>query len=489
MAKEPDHQNGVDNTKKIGYDTTKGWQETTVEEQELFEMLIKSQLENLNAEEQPEPDLNVESQGTQIDISDIERLESIEEEPDIDENLEINVDIDTPMLDMLENNVKLDLIFRMAKSIKNELQNKLIDDNYKKRLKFFNKITLSMIYLKYQDIVNFKEDVEIYDKILDDFSDKKTINELVENLEIFHSVFTEKLKKAFERQQKDYWISLKEVLDFKFNTEEQNITPEKQKEHDRYVKNVRTAAMRTNAQILFYLNNFTVKFIHVLELAYIYGIQIINIDNLYNLSHLQKHLVFAEKCSYLFPEYNETRIKKCDRVVTESYQGLKGLNLILNMILNDEQEKLDERMDEKMDEEYDVVDLRVNNMSLLDKLADAVLFKMGAMKGLTKYTELTTKYDIIQQKMDFFRKDRDELLYGYYEIIDLISGLIKGSTIEKFLRKGNTRQIQVGGEKKEVTFFHSAVQGEPDPTYNQHLIRIIKEFVEIFRNNYSKKKV
>lgn len=479
MAEEPDK------TKKIGYNTAKGREETTIEEQELFEMLIKSQLENLNTEEQPEPDLNVESQGTQIDISDVERLESIEEEPDIDENLEINMDIDTPMLDMLENNVKLDLIFRMAKSIKNEFQNKIIDDNYKKRLKLYNKITLSMIYLKYQDIVNFKEDIEIYDKILDDFSDKETINELVENLEVFHGVFTDKLKKAFERQQENYWISLKEVLDFKFNTEEQNITPEKQKEHDKYVKNVRTSAMRTNAQILFYLNNFTVKFIHVLELAYIFGIQLIDIDKLYNLSHLQKHLVFAEKCSYLFPEYNETRIKKFDRTVTERYQGLKGLNLILNMLLKDEEEKLDE----KIDEEYDVIDLSVNNMSLLDKLADAVLFKMGAMKGLTKYTELSTKYDIMQQKMDFIRNDRDELLYGYYEIIDLISGLIKGSTINKFLREGNTREVTIGKEKKKVTFFHSAVQGEPDPSYNQHLIRIIKDFVKIFRNNYSKKKV
>ena len=104
MEEEPDQQNiidenTVDKTKKIGYDTANGREETTIDEQEIIEMLIK-EFDNLNPEDQLEPDLNdIHNQERQIDVSDIENFESIEEEPYIDENLEINTDFDAPVLD------------------------------------------------------------------------------------------------------------------------------------------------------------------------------------------------------------------------------------------------------------------------------------------------------------------------------------------------------------------------------------------------------
>lgn len=442
----------------VFFHTSEGDQLINIDEQREIEEVIKRQINLPMEEEFNEEEINDDI----LEILNDEKLnDEINEEDDFDPDEDVPdlEGIDGYDEDLKENKIEDDQIFM--------LMNKLYSDYKKEDLNEIEKDKASIqLFLRYilniyKKYINLTDNVEIKERIVEQFKDKDLLGRLLANYINFYQRFEAVLKDSFGAQESNFWKGLEDVIKYKFKEESPNLDKEEMK---RYIENAKSAAIRTNKQTQKYLHNFIVRFMQILELAFIYGVYLINLDKLYRLHIDAEHLTFIEvNCSYLFPEFKETKIVIRDPIMMKEDQiGLVGLNNLLQYFLTEQ--KL----------------TGFENIYILENLADAVVYKFGAMKGLTKYSELSAKYDLLNTKYNTLRKNDEILLKGYYSIINEISKRIKpNSQFGRYLRKTTLSNIKSGDKEIEVQFFIENNKPHNNLSYIERLPAIIKDFLEI----------
>lgn len=481
MEEEPDQQK----TSGTYYVHSKDGDYTvTKDEQETIQFIIESNLEqymndiikdyeneqNVVPEQKPTSDIDMDEEISEEE----EREEEREEEEEIPERREENRI--TPI--KIENNIDNDFIFSLSKFLITKFESQ--DVNIR-QIKALNRLILSVVFVKYKNLIDYNGTVDIKDKIVEEFSEYETIASITNNIQMFYELFNKKIKEAYNRQKNTFWRGFSNSLEYVLRDEHDLTKNEKR----RLIKNAIASAIRTNGQILYQLNNFAVRFIQSLELAFIYGIHLFDIRPLINIENRQIHQIFPGKCSYLFPEYTETTIIHKDEFSSDpKHQGLVGLNNLLEKLIDDN------FLNENSEDYMLIEEVNVSKQTLMDKLADAVIFKMGSMKGLTSFNRLKSRIQTMEGRVSYYSKEKDVLLEGYYNIINDISKVVDKSTMRQFIKPSEEEKtLKVGDKTVPVRFFHSVVFQERDTNYNQHLINIIRYFIEIFRIHYSKKKV
>lgn len=437
----------------VFFHTSEGDQVINIDEQREIEEVIKRQINLPMEEEFNEEEINDDI----LEILNEERFEEDNFDPD-DEFPDLE-GIDGYDEDLEENKIEDDQIFMLMNNLYSDY--KKGDLNVIEQDKASIKIFLNHILNIYKKYINLSDTIEIKEIIAEQFKDKDLLGRLIVNYINFYQRFEAVLKDSFEAQESNFWKGLEDVIKYKFKEESPNLDKEEMK---RYIKNAKSAAIRTNKQTRKYLHNFIVRFMQILELAFIYGVYLINLDKLYRLHIDSEHLTFIEvNCSYLFPEFKETKIVIRDPTMMKEDQiGLLGLNNLLQYFLTEQ--KL----------------TGFENIYILENLSDAVVYKFGAMKGLTKYSELSAKYDLLNTKYNTLRKNDEILLRGYYVIINEISRRIKPtSKFSKYLKKTSLSKIKLGNEEIEVQFFRDNDKTHSDLSYTERLPAIVEDFLEI----------
>ena len=440
----------------IFFHTSEGDHLINIDEQREIEEVIKRQINLPMEEEFNEEDLNDDI----LEILNGEMNDGmIEDDFDPDEEIPDLEGIDGYDKEIEENKIEDDQIFMLMNNLYSDYKKGDLNEIEKDKasIPFFLRHILS-IYKKY---INLTDTVEIKERIVEQFKDKDLLGRLIVNYIKFYQRFEATLKDSFEAQESNFWKGLEDVIKYKFKEESPNLDKDEMK---RYIKNAKSAAIRTNQQTQKYLHNFIVRFMQILELAFIYGVYLINIDKLHRLHIDAEHLTFIEvNCSYLFPEFKETKIViKDPTMIKEDQIGLVGLNNLLEYFLTEQ--KL----------------TGFGNIYILENLSDAVVYKFGAMKGLTKYSELSAKYDLLNTRYNTLRKNDEILLKGYYDIINKISERIKpNSKFSRYLNKTTLSKIKSGDKEIDVQFFIEKNKPHNNLSYIERLPAIIKDFLEI----------
>lgn len=444
----------------VFFHTSEGDQIINVDEQRKIEKSIKDVQSikrqiNLNGEEHMEEEFSEEELNADI----LEILnDRMNEEHDFDPDGEMSdlEGIDGYDENSEDNKIEDDRIFTLIKSLYTKYQS---EDLNKDLIDVSIKLALLSAYVKYRKYINLSDDVEIKERIVEQFKDVNLLRRLIVNYSRFYERFDATLRDSFESQESSFWKGLEDVIKFKFKEETPDFDEDEMK---RYIKNARSAAIRTNKQTQKYLHNFVVRFMQMLELAFIYGVYLINIDKLYRLDIDAEHLTFIGiNCSYLFPEFKETKIVIRDpTTIREDRIGLVGLNNILEYFLS-EQRLTDGE-----------------NMSIMENLSDAVVYKFGAMRGLTKYSELSAKYDLLNARYNKLRMNDEILLRGYYDIINEISERIKpGSELSKYLKQTSLSTVKLKDEEIQVQFFRDKSEMHDGISYSERLPAIVMDFL------------
>lgn len=440
----------------VFFHTSEGDQLINIDEQREIEEIIKRQVNLPMEEEYNEEEINDDI----LELLNEERFEEMNEEDfGLDDEFPDLEGIDGYEEDLEENRIEDDRIFMLMNQLYSDY--KKGDLNEIEQDKASIQLFLRQILNIYKKYINLSDTIEIKDKIIEQFKDKDLLGRLLVNYMEFYQRFEAVLKDSFETQESDFWKGLEDVIKYKFKEESPNLDKEEMK---RYIKNAKSAAIRTNKQTRKYLHNFIVRFMQILELAFIYGVYLIDIDKLYRLHIDSEHLTFiGVNCSYLFPEFKETKIVIKDPIMMKEDQiGLVGLNNLLRYFLTEQ--KL----------------IGFENIYILENLSDAVVYKFGAMKGLTKYSELSAKYDLLNTKYNTLRKNDEILLRGYYSIINEISKRIKPtSEFSKYLKPTSLSKIKLGNEEIDVQFFRDNYKVHSDLSYTERLPAIVKDFLEI----------
>ena len=173
MEEEPDQQK----TSETYYVHSKDGDYTvSKEEQEAIKFLIEHNLERFfcddecKDDQEPIPEQKESSQvSMEEDEDDNDNDEEVEEYVDSSVEEEMNQnDNEGPVLNILENNIKLDGIYALTKYLKNEFEK---EDVNLETLKYINTMILSTTLVKYKRLINYYEETKIKNSVIEEFCD------------------------------------------------------------------------------------------------------------------------------------------------------------------------------------------------------------------------------------------------------------------------------------------------------------------------------